>query len=319
MTDDFRLHAWRAIDLLQVPIMTLDLTGYLTSWNRAAENLFGYTPQEAIGQHVLFLYADEADEAETQLAEVMPEHGDTVLEVWRRKKSGENFKAVLTLSLLRDDEQRPVGMVAQLSEIVQALPQLERQKLHSRIIEDSDQGILITDIHERIVSVNAAFSKITGYQPNEAIGKTTDLLRSGVHDADFRGRVLASMKGSGPWQGEIVGKRKNGELFPQSVSISVVRNEVGMVTHAFSIFSDISVLRETEQRMQQLVNFDSLTGLPNRAHFHRLVDLGLATARRNDSFGALLAIDLRRVDTINETFGHEIGDELLRQVAQRFR
>ena len=319
MTDDFRLHAWRAIDLLQVPIMTLDLTGYLTSWNRAAENLFGYTSQEAIGQHVLFLYADEADEAETQLAEVMPEHGDTVLEVWRRKKSGENFKAVLTLSLLRDDEQRPVGMVAQLSEIVQALPQLERQKLHSRIIEDSDQGILITDIHERIVSVNAAFSKITGYQPNEAIGKTTDLLRSGVHDADFRGRVLAAMKGSGPWQGEIVGKRKNGELFPQSVSISVVRNEVGMVTHAFSIFSDISVLRETEQRMQQLVNFDSLTGLPNRAHFHRLVDLGLATARRNDSFGALLAIDLRRVDTINETFGHEIGDELLRQVAQRFR
>jgi len=242
-----------------------------------------------------------------------------VMEVWRRKKSGENFKALMTLSLLRDDDGQPQGMVAQLSEVTQALAPQERQKLHSSIIEDSDQGILITDVHERIVSVNAAFTSITGYQPYEAIGKTTDLLRSGVHDSDFRAQVLAAMQGSGPWQGEIIGRRKNGELFPQSVSISVVRNEQGHVTHAFSIFSDISLLRATEERMQRLVNFDSLTGLPNRAHFHQLLDLGLAAGRRNANCGAVLAINLRRFDTVNETFGHEIGDELLRQLAKRFR
>ncbi|MFZ4624461.1 MAG: putative bifunctional diguanylate cyclase/phosphodiesterase [Rhodoferax sp.] len=319
MTDTFRQHAWRILEQLKVPIMTLDMMGYLTSWNQGAEQLFGYTPQEAIGQHVLFLYADEAGDGETQLAEILPEHGDAVMEVWRRKKSGENFKAVLTISLLRDDEQQPLGLVAQLSEVTQTLAPLDRQRLHASIIEDSDQGILITDIHERIVSVNAAFTSITGYLPHEAVGQTTDLLRSGVHDADFRGRVLAAMQGSGPWQGEIVGKRKSGELFPQSVSISVVRNEAGLVTHAFSIFSDISVLRETEARMQRLTNFDSLTGLPNRAHFHQLVDQGLAAARRNEGCGAILTIDLRRFDTVNETFGHEIGDELLRQVAKRFR
>jgi diguanylate cyclase (GGDEF)-like protein/PAS domain S-box-containing protein len=319
MTDAFRQHAWRILEQLKVPIMTLDMMGYLTSWNQGAEQLFGYTPQEAIGQHVLFLYADEAGDGETQLAEILPEQGDAVMEVWRRKKSGENFKAVLTISLLRDDEQQPLGLVAQLSEVTQTLAPLDRQRLHASIIEDSDQGILITDIHERIVSVNAAFTSITGYLPHEAVGQTTDLLRSGVHDADFRGRVLAAMQGSGPWQGEIVGKRKSGELFPQSVSISVVRNEAGLVTHAFSIFSDISVLRETEARMQRLTNFDSLTGLPNRAHFHQLVDQGLAAARRNEGCGAILTIDLRRFDTVNETFGHEIGDELLRQVAKRFR
>jgi len=319
MAELMHLDAWRIVEQLQVPIMTLDMTGYLTSWNRGAEQLFGYTAREAIGQHVLFLYADEAGDGETQLAEIMPEHGDAVLEVWRRKKSGENFKAVLTLSLLRDDDQQALGMVAQLSEVTQALAPQDRQKLHASIIEDSDQGILITDVHERIVSVNAAFSRITGYEPHEAVGQTTDLLRSGVHDADFRGRVLAAMHGSGPWQGEIIGKRKSGELFPQSVSISVVRNETGQVTHSFSIFSDISVLRATEERMQKLVNFDSLTGLPNRAHFHRLVDLGLANARRHESCGAILTLDLHRFDMVNETFGHEVGDELLRQVAQRFR
>ena len=319
MTDTFQQHAWRVMAQLEAPVMTLDLTGYLTSWNRGAENLFGYSAHEAIGQHVLFLYAEEPAGAETQLAEVLPDQGHAVMEVWRRRKSGQNFKAVMNLSIFCDDEQQPLGLVAQFTEIGEAMHPDERQLLHSSIIEDSDQGILITDVHERIVSVNAAFSRITGYATHEALGQTTDLLRSGVHDADFRGRVLAAMHGNGPWQGEIVGKRKNGELFPQSVSISVVRNEQGQVTHAFSIFSDISVLRAAEQRMQHLANFDSLTGLPNRAHFHRLVDQSLATARRNDSFGALLAIDLQRFTTVNETFGHAIGDDLLRQVAQRFR
>ncbi len=319
MTDELQSNAWRIIAQLQLPIMTLDMAGYLTSWNRGAQLLFGYTAQEVIGQHVLFLYADEVGEEETQMAEIAPEQGDTVLEVWRRKKSGENFKAVMTLSLLRDDAGRPLGMLSQLSEVTQALAPQERQKLHSSIIEDSDQGILITDVHERIVSVNAAFTSITGYQSSEAIGKTIDLLRSGVHDSDFRAQVLAAMQGTGPWQGEIIGKRKNGELFPQSVSISVVRNEQGQVTHAFSIFSDISLLRATQERMQRLVNFDSLTGLPNRTHFHQLLDVGLAAGRRNESCGAVLAINLRRFDTVNETFGHAVGDELLRQLAQRFR
>jgi len=319
MTDDLQRNAWRIIEQLPVPIMTLDMTGYLTSWNRGAHTLFGYSAQEAIGQHVLFLYADEAGEGESQLAEIAPEQGDAVLEVWRRKKSGENFKAVMTLSLLRDEDAQPLGMVAQLTEVTHELAPQERQKLHSSIIEDSDQGILITDVHERIVSVNAAFSRITGYEPNEAIGKTTDLLRSGVHDSDFRAQVLSAMQGIGPWQGEIIGRRKNGELFPQSVSISAVRNDQGLVTHAFSIFSDISVLRATEERMQRLVNFDSLTGLPNRIHFHQLLDAGLAAGRRNGSCGAVLMIDLRRFDTVNETFGHEVGEELLRQLAHRFR
>ncbi len=306
------------LEQLQEPVITMDMAGYLTSWNKGAQTLFGYTPEEAIGQHVLFLYAKDADD-NGEIPELFLEQGNSFLEVRRRKKSGEEFWAGLALSLIKDSDDEPVGLVAHLSEITERLSTEDKLRLHSRIIEDSDQGILITDVTERIVSVNSAFSRITGYSAAEAIGQTPDLLHSGVQDADFQTRVRQAIHGAGPWQGEIVGKRKNGELFPQSVSISVVRKDDGEISHAFSIFSDISVLRAAEENMERMANYDSLTGLPNRTLLNQLVGHALTSAKRNKNYGALLAIDLNRFSAINDTLGHEIGDELLRQVAQRFR
>ena len=306
------------LEQLQVPVITLDMAGYLTGWSRGAQALFGYTREEAMGQHVLFLHADETGASEAGVAEHFLEHGSSLLEVTRRKKSGEVFRAWLSLSLLRQGEES-IGLIAQLSEVAEQLVVEDKQRLHARIIEDSDQGILIANAEERIVSVNPAFTRITGYSAAEAIGQTPDLLRSGVHDADFRAQIRAAMHGAGPWHGEIVGKRKNGDLFPQSVAISVARNDEGDITHSFSIFSDISVLRAAEERMQRLVNYDSLTGLPNRSLLNQLVGHALTAARRTNNHGALLVIDLNRFTSINDTLGHDVGDELLRQVGQRFR
>jgi diguanylate cyclase (GGDEF)-like protein/PAS domain S-box-containing protein len=318
VSDAMLLNA-RILEQLREPIVSMDLAGYLTGWNQGAQVLFGYTPEEAIGRHILFLYADEADQANGEVPELFLEHGTPFLEVRRRKKSGEVFWAGLSLSLIRDGDGEPAGIVAHLSEITERRAAEDKLRLHARIIENSDQGILITDASERIVSVNAAFTRITGYTAEEAIGQTPDLLRSGVHDADFRAKVRSALQGEGPWQGEIVGRRKNGELFPQSVSISVVRKDDGQTSHAFSIFTDITVLRAAEERMQRLVNYDSLTGLPNRTLLNQLVGQALTTARRSNDHGALLVIDLNRFTSINDTLGYEIGDELLRQVGQRFR
>ena len=301
------------------PVITMDLSGYLTGWNTGAQTLFGYTPEEAIGQHVLFLYDDKSADRESEIHELFLDHGSPLIEVRRRKKSGESFRANLSLTHLLDDEDEPIGMQARLWEIVDRLSSEEKQRLHARIIEDSDEGILITDANERIVSVNSAFTRITGYSSNEAIGETPDLLRSGVHSADFRAQVRGAMHGSGAWHGEIIGKRKNGDLFPQSVAIGVVRDADEVISHAFSIFSDISVLRATEQRMQQIVNYDALTGLPNRTLFQQLVEQALISARRNNDHAALLMIDLNRFTSVNDTLGHEVGDQLLQQVGQRFR
>lgn len=297
------------------PIITMDLAGYITGWNEPAERLFGYSAEEAIGQHVLFLYV-EGDE---DVAELFLDENTPLMEVRRRKKSGEIFWASLVLSMQRDESDQPIGMIAQLSEITDRLSDEDKLRLHARIIEDSDQGILITDAKERIVSVNAAFTRITGYSAAEAIGKTPDLLRSGRHNADFRTQVRNAMHGNGPWQGEIIGKRKNGELFPQSVTISAVRNDKGDVTHTFSIFSDISEHKEAEARLQQLANYDSLTGLPNRSLLTQLVTQALAAARRHQGHGALLVVELLRFHSIYDTLGQEVGDELLCEISERFR
>ena len=297
------------------PLISMDLVGYITDWNEAAERLFGYSAEEAIGQHVLFLYAEGDEEA----VELFLEDGTSLMEVRRRKKSGEIFWAGLALSVQRDASDQPVALIAQLSEITNKLSDEDKLRLHARIIEDSDQGILITDSEERIVSVNTAFTRITGYSAVEAIGQTPDLLRSGKHNADFREQVRKAMHGNGPWHGEIIGKRKNGELFPQSVTISVVRNDKGEVIHAFSIFSDISVHKEAEARLQRLANYDSLTGLPNRSLLTQLVTQALSAARRNQGYGALLVIELLRFHAIYDTLGQEVGDTLLREVGQRFR
>ncbi len=308
----------RLLEQLRDPVITLDMAGYLTGWSKGAQTLFGYSAAEAIGQHVLFLQADPFGEEDGSLPAHFLEHGSSLIEVKRRKKSGEVFRARLSLSLMRDGDE-PVGLIAQLSEIAHSLAVEDKQRLYARIIEDSDQGVLVANIDERIVSVNPAFTRITGYSAEEAIGQTPDLLRSGVHDADFRAQIHAAMHGAGPWHGEIIGKRKNGDLFPQSVAISVARNDAGEITHSFSIFSDITVLRAAEDRMQHLVNYDSLTGLPNRSLLNQLVGHALTAARRNKGHGALVVIDLNRFTSINDTLGHDVGDELLRQVGQRFR
>ncbi len=304
---------------LHEPVITMDMAGYITDWSRGAQILFGYTVEEAIGQHVLFLYADESVDSNSDIHELFLDHGSPVMEVRRCKKSGDIFRANLLLNHILDENNEPIGMVARLSEIADHLSISEKQRLHARIIENSEEGILITDINNKIVSVNNAFTRITGYSASEAIGKTPDILRSGVHSTDFRSEVLAAMHGAGAWHGEIIGKRKNGELFPQSVSIGVVRNANNEITHSFSVFSDISVLRATEERMQRLVNYDSLTGLPNRTLFQQLAEQALISAHRKHEHGALLVIDLNRFASVNDTLGHEVGDELLRQVGQRFR
>lgn len=307
----------RILEQLREPVIMMDLDGYISGWNAAAQALFGYAPAEAIGQHVLFLYANDNDDS--TMPESFLENGNAFFEVRRRKKSGEVFWAGLSLSVIRSDVGEPVGLVAQLSEVTDRRSAEALQRLQSSVIENSDQGILITDAQERIVFVNAAFERITGYSAAEALDRTPDLLRSGVHTADFRAQVRDALTGGSPWQGEIVGKRKNGELFPQSVSISVVRNEDGRASHAFSIFSDISVLRAAEERMRQLANYDPLTGLPNRSFLAQLVAQTITKLRRSNSYGSLMVIDLYRFTSINDTLGQDVGDEMLRQVAQRLR
>ena len=297
--------------------LTLDLAGYLTGWNAGAERLFGYRASEALGQHVLFLYAD--DDEDGDIAEIMLDSDSAMADVRRRKKSGEVIHVRLSITLLRDGGGMPSGMRVQVVPVAEGLTEQEKVKLHARIIEHSDQGVLVTDAQERIVSVNSAFTRITGYSAAEVLGQSTELLRSGVPDAEFPARVRAAMQGSAPWRGEIVGRRKNGELFPQSVTVSAVRDASGAISHTFSLFSDISVHKDAEARMQRMANYDTLTGLPNLGLLTQLLGQAMTEARRKQEHGALLVIEVSRVGAISDTLGFEVGNSVLVEVGLIFR
>ncbi|CDG83931.1 putative bifunctional diguanylate cyclase/phosphodiesterase [Janthinobacterium agaricidamnosum] len=322
---DAALGQLREVDIASLPVFStpapalieLDLDGFVTAWDHGAEQMFGYSSREALGQHILFLYADDDDDA--RIAELFVDSGSVTTEVRRRKKSGGVFWLRLTCSTILDASAEACGMHVSFSSVNEPLSPYDKVRLHARMIEDSEQGMLITDADERIVSVNSSFSRITGYSPSESIGHTPDLLRSGVHDAEFRAKVRGAMRGDGSWRGEIIGRRKNGELFPQSVTISVVRDDDGQISHTFSLFSDISVHKDAEARMQRMANYDSLTGLPNRGLLNQLVDQALTEARRKLSHGALMVIDISRVGSISDTLGHEVGDQLLVEISRLFR
>lgn len=182
---------------------------------------------------------------------------------------------------------------------------------------ESQVGMLITDASLHILRCNKAFSRITGYSLEEIKGKRPNLLQSGRHDQKFYAAMWHALNTLGSWQGEIWNKRKNGDIYPQLLSIGTVCNEKGEVTHYVASLSDISARKANEEQMRTLAFYDSLTKLPNRRLFLERLDHAHAAAQRLMTFGALLVVDLDDFKTLNDTAGHAVGDLLLAQVARR--
>ena len=306
------------LDHMQESVITLDLAGFITSWNGGAERLFGYSADEAIGRNILFLYADE-DEDDSSFEDAFMGQGGREMEVRRKKKNGDIFWASLQLSLLRDEHGDPTGLIGFLTDITERRHVADSMRLHARIFEHSEEAIMITDAEERILSVNSAFCRITGYSPEEAIGETPRKFSSGRHDAAFFTALWEDLKNAGHWQGELWDRRKDGEIYPKWISIGSVKAAEGNVSHYFSIFSDITDRKRAEGRIHHLAFYDALTNLPNRTLFNRLLEQALSESKRLDIHGAILFIDLNRFKPINDTLGHGIGDQVLQEVANRFR
>jgi diguanylate cyclase (GGDEF)-like protein/PAS domain S-box-containing protein len=195
----------------------------------------------------------------------------------------------------------------------------EQLRLASTVFEHSHEAILIAGPDNQILSVNRAFSEITGYQPAEVIGATPAVLKSGRQDKDFYDTLWAALRQRGHWAGMIWNRRKTGEVFPEWLAINEVRGLDGELTHRVGIFSDISERVASEDRIQHLAQFDSLTDLPNRLLLTDRIHMGLAQAQRQQHRAAVLFLDLDRFKLINDTLGHDIGDGLLQCVAGRLR
>ncbi len=195
----------------------------------------------------------------------------------------------------------------------------ERLRLALRVFEAANEGVLITDHKARIVEVNPAFCRITGYSREEVLGNNPNMLSSGRHGPSFYREMWAKIGEVGFWRGEIWNRRKNGDEYPEHLSINAVRGPDGAVTHYVALLSDISHLKAHEQELKRMAHYDPLTGLPNRRLLSDRIEQGMAQTRRSGAYMALAVLDLDGFKPINDNLGHEAGDMVLKGVAQRLR
>jgi len=193
----------------------------------------------------------------------------------------------------------------------------EKLRLWAKVFENSGEGILITAKDGTIEDVNAAFTEITGYGKEEVVGKQPSILKSDRHDKDFYLNMWHSLFAEGQWRGEIWDRRKNGEVYPKWLSVAAVRDRENVITHFVGVFSDISSVKQSEARLEQLAHYDFLTGLPNRILFYERFTQAIREAEQRNVMAALLFADLDQFKLVNDSLGHRAGDQLLIQVAER--
>jgi len=298
----------------------LDMQDDVLSWSDEVFRIFEVDP------------ADFKPTLEGFVEHVHPDDRDTLLQTFHTAVE-ERQDFVLTHRLLLPDgrikhvreqgityydgQGDPIRCVGTVQDVTEDVIKEQRLRQAATVFNSTVEGVMITDDNANIIDVNEAFTTITGYQRKDVIGQNPKMLASGRHDHDYYQQMWQALRSNGSWSGEIWNRRSDGVLFPELLTISVVRDEKDQASGYVGVFTDISKLKEAEQRLDHLAHHDSLTGIPNRLLLNARLEQSIKRAARQSSGFVLAFIDLDRFKVINDSLGHQAGDELLKQLADR--
>jgi two-component system CheB/CheR fusion protein len=287
--------------------------------NDALLRFRGLPRTEVIGRHRSEWLSDEdAQEREGNDAQVLSAGTPMVFEEKIRSSDAAHRYFISQKFPLRDDDGEIFAVAGISTDVTKTTEAARRLELAMHVFSQGTEGVMITDASKRIISVNRAFTQITGYTEPEALGHTPKILSSGRHDREFYEAMWNRLNTEGQWEGEIWNRRKNGEVYPEWLTVS----RVGLTpedAHYVGVFADITGRKLAEEKIEQLAFYDALTSLPNRHLLKDRVAQSIRVAQRTETTFGITFMDLDHFKEVNDIHGHNAGDELLQQVVERIR
>ncbi|MCK2087146.1 EAL domain-containing protein [Thauera aromatica] len=305
-------------------ILVID-SGTIVDCNPAAVRMFGaHDRDELVGVHPGQLSPELQANGESSLTAanryiVQAFEGGKPSFEWTHRRVDDGRLFITDIRLSRTELDGRLLVQARLQDVTERKQAEARLELAASVFSHAREGITITDAEGGILDVNDAFTRITGYERDEVLGKNPRILQSGLHEPAFYAGMWRDLNENRFWEGEVWNRRKSGEVFPELLTISAVTRADGQLQHYVAVFSDISRQKESEARLEHLAYFDELTGLPNRSLLADRLDQAMAHARRTSARVVLAYIDLDGFKAVNDAYGHETGDRVLSEIATRLK
>lgn len=289
-------------------------------WSEQQFRIYGLEPNSRDPSYALFLemlHPEDRDAVQHSIDEALRGGREYDIECRILLANGEVRFIHSQGEVYRNDNGQPVFMIGTTLDITDKHKREEAQRLAIAVFNSVDEGVIVTDRENRIMAVNPAFNTITGYHIDDVIGRNPSMFASGISPPTLYQDMWQALQEHGQWSGELANQRKNGEIYIEWLSIKLVRNEHGQITHHVGVFSDITEKKKSEHLIWEQANFDALTKLANRHMLQDRLQHEIKKSRRDNLALALLVIDLDRFKEVNDTLGHDMGDVLLVEAAQR--
>ena len=316
---------WKyALDITEEGVWDIDLISNKIYLTRRCKEMLGYTDAEisdSMDEWAKLIHPDDIDclMAMRQKSIDGDERSFTNEHRKRCKDGSWRWIMVRGMVIARDNEGHALRMIGTYTDIHASKEASDRLQLADMVFQNSSEAIMIADEQDLVLSVNPAFTKVTGYGLEDVRGKSLNFLDRSLQSPTFYQEMRQQLEETGQWQGELRGQRKNGEVFAEWLTINSSLNPDSTLHRRVAIFSDISKLKESEELIWQEANFDALTGLPNRRMFYDRVQQEMKKSNRNGLPLAMLYLDLDRFKEVNDSLGHDMGDLLLKETSRRLR